>query len=66
MAPCLTASLAFRWPLTHVTPSVFHTDQHGIGQFWIKALGPELRGHPHPHGEPYYQQGQGFILEHIS
>ena len=33
MAPGLTANWAFRWPLTHVTPSVFHADQHGMGPY---------------------------------
>ena len=60
----LTASLAFRQPLSHPTPSVFHADQRGIGGFLIGTLGPELWGHPHPHGGPQRQQGQELILEH--
>ena len=60
----LTARLAFRQPLRHPTHSVFHADQRGIGGFLILTLGPEFWGHPHPHGEPQHQQGQGLILEH--
>ena len=42
MAPGLTANWAFRWPLTHVTPSVFHADQHGIVPFL--NFGPQRPG----------------------
>ena len=41
---CPTASLAFRQPKGHPTPSVFHADQRGIGGFLIWTLGPELWG----------------------
>ena len=60
------ASLAFRWPFTSLSPSVFDADQRGGGDFFIRALGLELQGHPHPHGGPQHQQGQGLILEHVS
>ena len=66
MCTCLTANLAFRGYLTYVTPSHCHTDQHGMRPFLIRTLGPELQGHPHPHGGPHHQQGQGLIIEHIS
>ena len=33
MTPGLTAILTFKWPLTHVTPSVFHADQRGMLAF---------------------------------
>ena len=61
-----TAILALKWNITHHTPSVFHADQRGNRRFLIRTLGPELRHHPHPHGGPKHQQGQGLILEHIS
>ena len=61
-----TANLAFRLPLTYPTPSVFHADQRGMRTFFIRTLGPEFQGHPHPHGGPQHQQGQGLILEHTS
>ena len=57
-----TASLAFRHPKGHPTPSVFHADQRGIGAFLIWTLGLELWGHPHPHGGPQHQQAQELIL----
>ena len=66
MTGYLTASLAFRQPKGHPTPSVFHAVQRGMEDFWIKTLGPELWGKPHPHGGPQHQQGQGLILEHTS
>ena len=50
------ASLAFRQPKGHPTNSVFRADQRGIGGFFIWTLGPELWGHPHPHGGPQHQQ----------
>ena len=62
----LTASLDCRQPLSHPTPSVFHAEQHGMRTFLIRTLGLEFQGHPHPHGGPQHQQGQGLILEHIS
>ena len=65
MTGYLTASLAFRKSKGHPTPSVFHADQRGIEEFLIWTLGPELWGHPHPHGGPQHQQGQELILEHI-
>ena len=61
-----TANLAFRWPLTYLTPSVFHADQHGMLTFLIRTLGPVFWHHPQPHGEPQHQEGQELILEHIS
>ena len=60
------ANLAFRQSPTHVTPSVFHADQHGGGTFLIRTLWPEFWSHPGPHGGPQHQQSQGLILEHIS
>ena len=51
---------------TYSTPSVFHADKHGMRTLQIWTLGTELQGHPQPHREPQYQQGQGLILEHIS
>ena len=62
----LTASLVLRQSLAHPTPSVFHADQRGVRKFFIRTLGPEIWGHPHPHGEPQHQQGQGLILGQIS
>ena len=59
---CPTASLAFRQPKGHPTPSVFYADQRGVEEFLILTLGPELWGHPHPHGEPQHQQCQGLLL----
>ena len=59
-----TAILAFRWTYSGLTPSVFNADHHGMVKFLIRTLGPELQGHPHPHGAPHHQQGQGLILEH--
>ena len=61
-----TAILAFKWTITHHTPSVFCPDRRGNRRFLIQTLGPEFWGHPHPHGEPQQQQGQKLILEHIS
>ena len=60
------ASLAFRWPLTYPTPLVFRADQRGMINILIQTLGPEFWGHPHRHGGPQHQQGQGLILEHTS
>ena len=60
------ANLAFRWPLTYPTPSVFHADQRGMRGFLIRILGLELWGQPHSHGGPQHQQGQGLILEDTS
>ena len=62
----LTASLAFRQPLSYPTPSVFHAEQRGMRTFFIQTLGLELRGYPHPHGVPQHQQCQALILEHSS
>ena len=36
------ANLAFRWPLTYPTPSVFHADQRGMRRFLIRTLWPEF------------------------
>ena len=46
--------------------SVFNAYQRGMCRFLIWTLGPELRGHPHPHGGPQHQQCQGLIIEHTS
>ena len=59
------ANLAFRWPLTNLTPLVFHADQCGIGRLLIWTPGPEFCGHPHPHWGPQHKQGQELILEPI-
>ena len=59
-----TASLAFRWPLTYPTPSVFHADQRGMINIWIRTLWPEFWSNPCPHGGPQHQQDQGKISEH--
>ena len=49
----LRANLAFRWPLTSLTPSVFHADQLDGGTFLIWTLGLELQGaSPNPMGHP--------------
>ena len=61
-----TAILAFKWTITHHTPSVFCADQRGNRRFFIQTLGPEFWGHPCPHGEPQHLGSQGLILEHIS
>ena len=61
-----TASLALSPLSWHPTPSVFQPDQRGMHGFLIRTLGPELWGHPHPNGEPQWQQGQGLISEHGS
>ena len=58
-----TANLALKPLFMHPTPLVFHPDQRGMRGFLIRTLGPELWGHPHPHGGPQHQQGQGLILE---
>ena len=59
-----TASLAFMLPLTYPTPSVFHADQRGMINIWIRTLWPEFWSNPRPHGGPQHQQGQRLILVH--
>ena len=51
-AMCLAASFAFRQPKGYPTPSVFHADQRGVGEFLILTLGPELWPSPSPWGTP--------------
>ena len=62
----LTASLAFRQPKGHPTPSVFHADQLDVCKFLIRTLGLEFWGHPRLHGEPQHQEDQGLLLERTS
>ena len=54
-----TANLAFRWTLTHVTPSVFHAEQRSGCAFLIWTLWPEFWSNPHLHGGPQHQQIPG-------
>ena len=61
-----TAILAFKWTITHPTPSVFHADQRGMRAFFIRTLWPEFWSNPRPHGGPKHQQCQELILEHNS
>ena len=42
---------------------VGHQESGNTLGFFIRTPGPEFWGHPHPHGEPQHQQGQGLILE---
>ena len=60
MTVYLTAILAFRPSITHHTTSVFHADQHGIGQFFLSGLGHRKSGlNLNPGGTPLRQLDQG-------